>query len=352
MKKIISLIVIALILVACGSSDEVDDNNIVIVNNDTSSYNFVKPIDSKYIRFEHSSKDYIEIGEGLVEISKEFFSTSEYDLKEGTYLSDFKNDYQPLVKYRESTDNPYGLNPEGSTTVKVNKIDEVAGPIFVEDILELNFVSKKNHSELGGLSLALVLNGTIYRDGVPISVDEDVLYDFATEIAGPKLESYLRKKAELANVPIVIGVFVVDKENDSIPGKYIAKAKYENRQGQFTKMNQYWLIFPTANARLLDATTDAKILSLQKSVSDWLPVDIGIIGYGEYVDAQLNRLKISVNVQTKTFTEILALTNHVGESIVSFDVSAPIIVEVKSMDKTLAIIIKKANTNKSEIIIL
>ncbi len=210
MKKLISILIVALILVGCQKTVDNDEGELVIVNTDSSSYNYVKPFETTYNRFEHSSvysgKDYMEIGSGLLEISKEHFSTSDYDVKEGAFLTDFKNDYQPLVRYRESTENPFGLNPTRDTVVQVNPNDSVKGPIFVSDIYEVNFVEKKNHEELGGISLALILNQTVRDEesGKNIIVDDKVLYDFATEIAGPKLESYLRKKPELSNVPIMI----------------------------------------------------------------------------------------------------------------------------------------------------
>lgn len=356
LKKLISLLIVVLFLVGCQSNVEDEDKELVIVNSDSSSYNYVKPLETTYIRFEHSGKsgkDYMEIGKGLTEISKEYFSPSDYDIKEGTILTDYKNDYQPLILLRESKDNPFGLNPMRDTKVAVNKNTEVTGPIFVSDIYEVNFVSKKDHSELAGAAFSLVLNKTVVGDdGQQVVVDDDVLYNFATEIAGPKLESYLRKKPELSNVPILITMYVTDSSNESIPGNYIAKAMYENRQGQFSKVNHYWLIFSTESGRLLDGFIDEQIAGMKRSVNAWLPEDVGIVGYGEYKDEQLHQLKISVNVQSKTYTEVEALSQHLGELIVGFDTSAPIRVELKSMDRTLAIIVKNSNSSKVEVIMM
>lgn len=353
MKKITSLLIIALLLVACSKPIEEDEGELVIVNTDTSSYNYVKPLESSYIRFEHGGTDYMEIGQGLVEISKEYFSTSDYDLKEGSVLSDYRNDYYPLVKEAEGKDNPFGLNPSSDASVQVNKSESVKGPVFVSDIHEVNFVSKKNHDELAGVALALVLNKTITGDdGEEVIVADDVLYQFATEVAGPKLEAYLRKKPELSSVPILIAVYVTDRSNDSIPGNYIAKAMYENRQGQFSAINHEWAIFSTESGRNVDGLIDEKIAGMKRSVNSWLPEDVGIVGYGEFKDGQLYQLKISVNVQSKTYTEVEALSQFLGEQIISFDTSAPIKVEIKSMNDTLAIIVKNANSSKVEVIMM
>lgn len=352
MKKIISALLILVFISGC-SSNNVDEEpgNITVISRDKSNYNYVMPFETSYGRFEHTGKDYIEIGRGLTEISKEYFETSKYDLKEGQITTDYRNEFYPLVKRREGKENPFGLNPVNTLSVKVNSEKEVTGPLFVSDLYEINFVDKKNHDKLAGVSLALVLNKTIQDDdGYPTVVDDSVLYDFATQTAGPKLESYLRKKPELNNVPIVIAIYVTDTSNASIPGNYIAKAKYENRQGQFVAINQEWAIFPTESGRKVDGNINSQIANMKKSVNLFIPDDVGIIGYGEFENDQLIDLKISVNVQTKTYTEITALSNYIAQLVVELDTNVPVKVEIKSMNTTLAIIVRGANSNSVELI--
>lgn len=352
MKKIISLIILAIFIVGCGNT-EVDDNDILVINTDSSSYDHVVPYENSYNRFFHSSKDYKEIGQGLVEISKDYFPTDEYDLKEGIVIRNYNDDYHPLVKLRESTDNPYGLNPERSLKLKVNETTEVSGPFLVSDIYEIDFVAKEEKNELAGVSLALVLNKTIFDgNGSPILVDDKVLYSFGTEVAGPKLESYLRKKPELANIPIVITIFVSDVGNQSVPGNFIAEAQYQNRQGQFKAISHKWAIFPTPSGRLIDGYVDEQISKLKRSVNEILAEDIGIVAYGEFKDNQLVRLNIDVSVQTKTYTEILALTNYIAQAIKNMEMTASIRVEMSSMSDTLAVIVKGLNSTSIEIIMM
>lgn len=352
MKKVISLLVLALLIVGCSSSEPIDED-ILVINTDSSSYDHVFPYEKSYNRFFHSGKDYKQIGEGLVEISKSYFPTDEYNLKEGSVITDFDNDYHPLINTRESTENPYGLNPERNTSIKVNANSEVEGPFFVSGLYEINFVSKEENNELAGMSLALVLNKTILdNDSKPVTVDDDVLYQFGTEVAGPKLESYLRKKSELANIPIVITIFVVDSANNSVPGNFIAEAVYKNRQGQFKAIDQKWAIFPTQSGRAISVYVDEQITGMKRSVNNFLAEDIGIVAYGEFVDKQLVRLNIDVSVQTKTYTEVLALTNYLAKMIQEMDMTASIRLEIKSMNDTLAIIIKGSNSNQIEIVMM
>ncbi len=352
MKKIISILIISLLIMACAKND-VEDDPVVLVSGDSSDYKYVIPFDSNYVRFAHIASEYMEIGKGLVELSKEYYDTSKYYLKEGSVLGDYRNDYQPLVKLRESTDNPSGLNPHRDTKLKVNENSEVTGPLLVSDIFEIDFMSTKNTDEIAGVSLALVLNKSIYDDnGNLVVVDDNILYEFGTEIAGPKLESYLRKKPELNNTPIMIAIYVVDNNNLSVPGNYIAKAQYINRQGKFEKINHRWLLFPTNTSASRDPMLNEQIISLKRSVLGFIPEDIGIVAYGEYKDDSLEYLKIDVNVQTKTYTEILALSNYIGEIIMSFDFNVKIIVEIQSLNDTLSIIKKAINASKAEVIVL
>lgn len=353
MKKIINLLIISLFIIGCVNNVDNDDETVVLVAGDTDDYDYVLPFDSNYVRFSHSGKDFMEIGKGLVELSKAYYSPSKYYLKEGSVLSDYRNDYQPLVKLRESSDNPFGLNPHRDTKLKVNATTEVTGPILVSDIFEVNFMEAKNSDEIAGVSLALVLNKSIFDDkGDLVSVDDNILYEFGTEIAGPKLESYLRKKPELNNTPIMISIYVSDSGNLSVPGHFVAKAQYINRQGKFEKVNHRWLLFPTNTAKDLDGMTNEQIVSMKRSVFGFIPEDIGIVGYGEYLDGVLKYLKIDVNVQTKTYTEVLALSNYIAEIVMSFDANIKIIVEIKSLNDTLAIIKKAINASKAEVIVL
>lgn len=354
MKKIISLVLISFILVGCFSNDEpVEEEPVVVVKGEQGNYNYVLPFESNYLRFQRASIDYIQIGQGLIEISKDYFPISSNSLKEGNILGDYREDYQPLVMLRESSENPVGLNPHRDTKVKVNANAEVTGPIFVADLFEVDFMSSKNTSKLTGASFALVLNKTIMDDNNrPVIVDPDILYEFATKIAGPKLESYLRKKPQLSGVPIVIAIYVTDHSNESVPGNYIAKAQFVNRQGQFEKVNHEWALFPTNNGLKVRGMINEQISSMKRSLTGFIPEDIGVVGYGEYYDGKLNNLQIKINVQSKTYTEVLALSHYVGELIMSFDTQSKVVVEIKSLTKTLAIIKRGLNASEAEVIML
>lgn len=353
MKKLSSILIIILFLVGCSKPVEEEQTSIVVVDTDTTSYDYVLPFEPSSLRFSHSGHDYVEIGKGLLEISKEYFSTSDYNAKEGQVLKSYKDDFRPLVQLRESPDNPYGLNPEGSTSVKVNPDTSVTGPFLVSDIYEVNFTSRKNNEDLKGISLALVLNRTIEDDeGRQVTVSDEFLYKFATETAARKLESYISKKTELHNVPVVIGIYVTDSANNSIPGNYIAQAQFVNGQGQFNPIHQEWGIFPTGQGFDIDGKINEQIQGIKRSISGFIPEDVGVVAYGEFIDNQLRQLNISINVQTKTYTEISALSHYVGELIKTIDTPAPIRVEVKSMNELLAVIIRPANSSSIEVIMM
>lgn len=354
MKKIISLLILSLILVGCfNNNDEPDEEPIVVVKGEQGNYNHVLPFESNHLRFSRPGVDYIEIGKGLIHLSKDYFSISNHSIKEGEILSDYSKEYRPLIQVKESQDNPVGLNPSADTKVKVNEQDEVTSPSLISDLFEINFVSSKNTQKLTGASFAIVLNKTIRNDDDKlVVVDDKVLYEFATKTAGPKLESYLRKKTELSGVPIVIAAYVVDSGNQSIPGRYIAKAEFVNRQGQFEKVDHQWALFPTNAGSSIDGMINEQISSMKRSLTGFIPEDIGVVAYGEYYNEKLNNLQIKINVQTKTYTEILALSHYVGELIMSFDAQSKVVVEIKSLNKTLAIIKRDVNAAESEIIML
>lgn len=354
MKKTIILLLLALVLTGCiNESPEITEEPTVVIKGEQGNYNHVVPFDSNKLRFHRPGANYKEIGQGLIHLSKEYFPISSNDLKEGDIVADYNQEFRPLIFLRESQENPVGLNPSRETKVKVNDKTEVTGPRFISDLFEINFVSSKNADKMTGAAFALVLNKTINGDDArQVVVDDKVLYEFATKIAGPKLESYLRKKPELSGVPIMIAIYVIDSSNQSVPGNYIAKAKFVNRQGQFEKVKHQWVLFPTNTGRSSDLVTNEHIVSMKRSLTGFIPEDIGVIAYGEYHNEKLSQLQIKINVQTKTYTEVLALSHYIGELLTTFDTGSKIVVEIKSLNDTLAIIKKDVGKSEVEVIML
>lgn len=354
MKKILGLLLLSLMLTGClNQSPEITEEPTVVIKGEQGNYNHVVPFDSNSLRFHRPGSNYKEIGQGLIYLSKEYFPVSTNDLKEGNIVADYNKEFRPLIFLRESQNNPVGLNPSKETKVKVNDKTEVTGPLLISDLFEINFVSNKNADKMTGAAFALVLNKTISGDDSrQVTVDDKVLYEFATKIAGPKLESYLRKKPELSGVPIVIAIYTIDNGNQSIPGNYIAKAKFVNRQGQFEKVNHKWVLFPTNNGRSADLVTNENIVSMKRSLTGFIPDDIGIIAYGEYYNDKMNQLQVKINVQTKTYTEVLALSHYIGELLLTFDTGSKVVVEIKSLNETLAIIKKDVGKSGVEVIML
>ena len=91
---------------------------------------------------------------------------------------------------------------------------------------------------------------------------------------------------------------------------------------------------------------------MKRSLTGFIPEDIGVIAYGEYHNEKLSQLQIKINVQTKTYTEVLALSHYIGELLTTFDTGSKIVVEIKSLNDTLAIIKKDVGKSEVEVIML
>lgn len=349
MNKWLSLLLVFGLLVGCSAQEE-DDSNVVIESH-TGSYAYKAPYESNHIRFHHASKDSMEIGEGLFELSKEYFSVNDYLLSEGQVIDEYEAEFLPLIHRRESKENPIGLNPSRDTELDLGKGQKVKGPFIIHDLYEINFMNKGNSEELAGIAMALVVHDTVEDDkGRKIKIDDDILYEISIN-AGRKLESYLRKSTEVADIPMLLTVFAVDPENQSIPGRYIAKGYFENRQGQFEKLNHQWMIFPTQDGSTSDATVNSQIISMKKAVDGFLPEDVSMVAYGEYWDDTLKKLNVDVTVQAKTYTEIAALTNTLAELIMSFDTNSDVLVRVHLVNDVIAIIQRPVGKNAKIIMI-
>jgi len=100
-----------------------------------------------------------------------------------------------------------------------------------------------------------------------------------------------------------------------------------------------------------DVQSSTSFSKLRNSIIEFVPEAIGTIGEGLYVDGELSHLKITVNMQAKTYTEIYALTQTIIRLLDEFNhTKYDIIVKVESNFKTV-VLIKLTMDDKLSVII-
>ena len=339
MKKILTGIIIVF-LTACSSSIEPGDNTI-IEKNDRNEYSVILPFKASDIRQYHGTylgrADFLEIGSRLEEKSKEYFDINEYYLSEGHVISN--SDLSKLVR-RESTDNPYGLNPPSGSQFLVGTSDiSVTDAVVVADIMEIDFYHELNGStSLAGMSFAIVLNQSLSSPNGLVTVTDKVLYEYGSNMAR-KLDRYIRSLSDMEDMPIYIALYVTNPNDAVLPGRYIADGYFTARGGQINTNNEQWVLFPSTQAASLDAALTDKFNGFKSSITTFIPESIGVIGEARYVDNETNFLRITLSIQAKTYSEIRALTQYTTELLKEIDQrDYDIVVRINSISETLVLI--------------
>lgn len=340
-----------MLLTSCSSesSPEIEENNQITIDSfDESDYDIAIPFDLSDARKWHgdylSKLDQVEIPKGLQEYSKDYFSVENSYLKQGVLLD--RDDVQMLQR-RESADYPYALNPAAGT-FEISSTVSVESPYLVYDVVELDFVSKDDSSELTGISLAMIMNSTIEdEDGNEYYIDEERLFIFAS-VAGRKLELYMRTKNDVSpDLPIYISFYKANDDEAYLPGEFIGGGLFEGRSGQFSEIDEEWYLLPTTEHSSYDNVLASNYAMIKGQVDDFLPQNISMIAKAKYIDDKLDYFKIDIVMQAKTYTEMYALTQMLNStlgSIVSADYE--LIVDIKQNDETVFTITKeKGSTN-------
>jgi len=338
--KKLFIIFILLLLSACSSSIE-PSGNLKIESTKKNEYCVVLPFKASDVRQYHGTylgrADFLEIGSRLEQKSKAYFSVDEYCFSEGQVISN--SDLTKLVR-RESSSNPYGLNPPSGSEFLVGTSNiSVLDAVVVSDVMEIDFYKKNSEDiSVSGISFAIVLNQSLSTPNGSVSVSDEVLYEYGSNM-GRKLDRYIRSLSDMEDMPIYIALFVTNPSDAVLPGRYIGDGYFTARGGQFNTNNEKWVLFPTSQATSLDAALAEKFNSFKSSITRFIPESVGVVGEARYVDNQTDFLRITLTLQAKTYSEIRALTQYTTELLKEIDLGDyPIIIRINSISETLVLI--------------
>lgn len=354
--KVLLCFVLIMMLAACSNNEpDIDEeNSLIIASSSKGQYAKLIPYSLSLARYWHgnylSRFDAIEVEKGLERRAQEHFSTREYLEGAGQLLS---YETVQMLQRRESDDYPYGLNPPAGP-FEVTDAISVESPYLVYDVVELNFYRSNDTDKIAGIALAILMNSTVTttQDGqdTSVTISTDRLYTYGSNV-GRKLERYMRSLTEVeADCPIYIALYASASSNSSVPGVYIGDAYFTSRSGQFSTIKEQWALFPSDTAQSLDATLYSQFVSIKNSIRDFLPENVDMTGLGRFENDQIKSLKISINVQAKTYSEISALTQYVATLCEQLDTSLmDLSIEIKMFDKTYFTMVKNQGESNMSI---
>lgn len=367
MKKLtICLLVFMLSLTGCKKAKETVGNETTkddIVANSFSNdyYNIVNskgsPIRERvYSNLAKNQDDYKTVGRGLQLLSLEHFSNEDHYMKEGSFINQI--DYSELMmrgsNYPFSTQIPNGTvvdEVETSDGSKEQNAVKIQTPVLFETIYQQEYMTKDgNDFKLAGLSMALVLtpeytanlNGT--KALTPTSFSEKTI-EYYSKIAIENTYKYFKETYnELKDIPMLISVYQMAGSEDVTSGKYIYSSYCDGEIGEIKSVDQQTIIFTSDVAKSIDPATYNEFVLIKERMKNFATEAIGMVGTAKYQDGNIQSMVIELNLNTKTFSEEIAIMNYMASQLnTGFSSKFFIKVNVKAQDSLSGTIIKEVD---------
>lgn len=355
-------IVLIILISACDSKktttkqeQNVEETSVIYKGD----YAALLPFQTSSARIKHSQlstgvEETMTLGQGLMQLSKEYFDPEKYTYKDSVFLDysslDARSDGDGLLG-RTSETNPNGLNPAVGTEFKLTnkKTKKISSSdVVLHDIYELDWYKG---NELSGISLALVLNSEIGEDSDSLdTISDDMLRTYGEDV-GRKLVSYLRKaKPEIGQkTPILVTLYKKGAVNSPLSGTFISKGYFASKTvGEFSSITQQRVLLPSDEATALDGTTASNFSNFLGTYEDLLPDKASTIATALYENKQLVSLKIEVVMYAKTWGEANAAIQTMHSSLKTYFSSKTYGVQliVKNNDELAAIITRSQGSSE------
>lgn len=361
-RKILGSLSLAMVLIlsGCGkhNSNSIVESTTAIKSDE---YAAMLPFKSSSSRYIHSSlntdlRENMVIGSGLMELSKQYFSPKQYAYREGEFLTydalDATRADRVGLLGRTSEKNPNGMNLPIDTEIETNHgIKKIsATDVLLIDIYEIDWYDDK---DLGGISLAIVLNDKIGNSEKPDIVSDEKLRAYGEEV-GRKTVNYLRKThPEIkSKMPIYVALYKQSGVNTTVPGTFIEEANFVSKtNGTFTKLNEDWAVFPSEKADKLDRNSNTLFQQFASEIKKFFPEDTSVIGTGKFENGYLCSLSIDIGMYAKTWSEANAMIQKVNSSLSIFnDKNVELKVTMKSNGNLIAAIEREKGSTNTTVI--
>ncbi|MEJ6348745.1 CamS family sex pheromone protein [Holzapfeliella sp. He02] len=369
MKKIvylIQLIILMIVLTGCGNlqNSNLANNNSAQVQNtfqitgttNDNTYNVLLQ-DGRYKSSPSrgatatmlNSVDVTGMESGLVQISKQTFSTEKYIFQEGQQISQ-SDAYNWLGRYDEK-DNPEGLNPTANSETDSDK----RTPIYLEQLLEQNYMTGSgNNYSVQGISLTLAMNSVDYyqkeKNGATYStkISREDQEKQGKEMA-QKVVERLRQKEGLKNIPIVIALYSRPSVDSLTGGTYFATTTIN---GDSSAINNWQTIdnqtqvFPivSSSEKAINSSDLEAFQNFKSIVQGYFPNLSGVIAKSSYENGKLNAMTITVNTQFYGYQQINSFTKLISNSAEKYlPKNVPIEIKVQAVGEVQSVVIRDSN---------
>ena len=319
MKKL--FLILLILLCGCDKKEEY-----IEIDYDDSYYQVAKPYKASVGDYNINSYDKEEVETMLMNLSTKYYKLNNSLYQEGQYLT--KEEIKELIIEYNKTEE-----------IKVDNI--TIKPNYITTIYEQNYLN--NNNTLKGISLAIVVDNKQYYDNNYKIVDEEIVLDYALSKVNHLID-YIRKKDELKNIDILVGIY--------LEGDYKGSFKYlgytTNDSIKMDYINYHYQLLESNYVMKNDNKTYNTILAIKNSLKEY---NLFINSYGLYKNKILNEVNITLNKSYFKTSEILDISKVLTANLNNFN-NVDIKVYFKSNNETRAFINKNKGATKIETYIL
>lgn len=292
-----------------------------------------------------NSVDTRELERGLIQISKNQFSTNQYVFQEGQQL-----DTSTVTDWltRKSKTNPTGLNPASNG----KSGSDNRTPIYLEEIVEQDYLTGSGSKySLGGMSLGLAMNSVDYyqkkRDGAQFQTDISRAEQRAQgEKIANEIIGRLRKKKALKKIPITVGLFSKTGKDSLVGGTYFAYGTAAANSSKIVKwksVSEKMQVLPTTgNEKAINSDDAAHFNDFKTAIQNYFPNISGVTATLRYDNGKLAQENISITTQFYGYEQIQSFTRLVLSTAKKYLANnIPIEIKIGSVDDVQALIAKE-----------
>ena len=332
MKKLYVLLLIFL-LVGCGKDKDIK----LYETYDDEYYKIYTPYKERvgtYFLKTTNNINLEEVENMLMDLSKTYFDKNKLYYMEGQYLD---NDF--LKELLESS------NDFKEITISNNKVK----PKYITGIYEQNYLNSEG--KLNGISLGIVLNPyQTYINSSNIVYYKNVDIKEMVDNVNDKMEfilSKVREIEELKNIKIMVGLFIQESPNSTLPGGYKYYGITADNKIDFKEVNYKY--YDLDKISEIDSNNYEAYISLKDELNKLLP-NIYVSGYALYREEEINKMTINITYNGISRSTILYINQMISEEVIpNFSSNINIKVYIKNNNRIMSMVFKEKNNVKSTI---
>jgi len=299
--------------------------------------------------------DVEQVEMSLMRLATEFFDPNDYFFQEGQHLTrefvgNILQPYDPAEEGEEVVNEVIGLNPPLGSSHTYEGVDtqvESTADVPVEHliyVLEQNFVSihedeqGESHIQLEGVAIGLALNRYHWiRDRAvgfeqELYISEEEIIAIGQEIAA-NLLPLLRDQEGLEDVPIVIGLFILQSYRETIPGGFASIAYIERGRviNDWEPVYEQHFRLPDSRINVYDVNVNDEFIAFDNTIENYFRRH-GLIARAHVVDEEIYRITMTFNMSFLGLAEKVSFHQLLEQEVMNFSPQYDIRIIVRSPD--------------------